>query len=105
MDITPKPDGETQIVFAAAPSYPPDFDFTKRPGSRRARVYEGASRTEIARARIATFILSQVDYETGRAMKKGMTLEQWVESKLPVDPLPGLIDDFLRAAGESDTLF
>ena len=38
-------------------------------------------------------------------MKKGMTLEQWVEAKVPVDPLPGLIDDFLRAADESDTLF
>ena len=105
IDITPKPDGETQIVFAGDPSYPQDFDFTKRPGSRRARSYEAASRTEIARARIATFTPSQVKYETGRAMKKGMTLEQWVESKLPVDRLPGLIDDFLRAADESDTLF
>jgi hypothetical protein len=95
IDITPKPDGETEIVFASGPFYPSDFDFTKRPNSRRIRTYEAPSRGDLARIRITKMTASQVRYETERAMKKGMALEQWIELRLPVDPLPKLIDDYL----------
>jgi hypothetical protein len=44
VDITPKPDRETRIVFAGDPTLPPDFDFAKRPNNRRARIYQGGSR-------------------------------------------------------------
>lgn len=105
VDITPKPDGETRIVFAADPSYHPDFDFLKRPNNRRARIYRPADSAVIVRDRIAEFVPSQRAYEAARATKKGMTLEQWIESRIPVDPISGLIDSFLRDGDEHDTLW
>ena len=101
IDITPKPAGETRIVFAADPSYLTDFDFRKRPRNRRARLYEPKGVAELVQA----LKPSQIEYETRRAVNKGMTLEHWVLSKTPVDPLPDLIDAFLRDADERDTLF
>lgn len=74
VDITPKPDGETRIVFAGDPTYPPDFDFTKRPNNRRWRIYQPADRAELAQAEITAFTESQLKYETGRAIRKGVTL-------------------------------
>jgi len=104
IDITPKPDGETCIVFAGDPTYPPDFDFRKRPPNRRARLYRPADRAKRAQARIATFNKTQIEYETKRATRKGMTLEQWVESRFSIDPLPDLIDAFIRIADERESL-
>jgi hypothetical protein len=104
VDITPKPDGETRIVFAGDPTYPPDFDFTKRPNNRRSRIYQPVDRTELAQAKIATFSESQLKYETGRATRKGVTLEQWMEARIPIDPLPDLIDAFIRDAAERESL-
>jgi hypothetical protein len=105
LDITPKPAGETRIVFAADPSYLPDFDFRKRPPNRRSRLYEAEGVAELSQRKIRGFKTSQIEYETRRAINKGMTLEQWVQSKIPVDPLPNLIDAFLCDADERDTLF
>jgi hypothetical protein len=104
VDITPKPDGETRIVFGGDRTYPHDFDFTKRPNNRRARIYQPADQGKLAQERIATFSASQVAYETKRATHKGLTLEQWIESRLPIDPLPDLIDTFIRDADERESL-
>lgn len=105
IDIRPKPAGETRVVFAADPSYPPDFDFGNRPHGRRARLCEPKDLNELAQTKIKNCKISQIEYETRRATNKGMTLEQWVKSKIPVDCLPNLIDAFLRDADERDTLF
>jgi hypothetical protein len=105
IDITPKPQGETRIVFAGDPTYPPEFDFDKRPNNRRARLYQPEPMDGLVRAKIARFSPTQATYETGRATKKSMTLEQWVQSKLAIDPLPDLLNSFLRDANEHDTLF
>ena len=52
----PKPDGETRIVFAGDPTYPPDFDFTKRPNNRRWRsISQRIAGAELAQAEITTF--------------------------------------------------
>jgi len=105
VDITPKPDRETRIVFAGDPTYPPDFDFTKRPKNCRARLHRPADRAKLAQAKIATFTESQLKYETGRATRKGVTLEQWMEARIPIDPLPDLIDGFIRNADEQESLW
>ena len=105
IDITPKPDGERRIVFAGDPTYSPDFDFTKRPNNRRTRIFRPDNRAKLAQARIAKFTASQIEYETKRAIKKCMTLEQWVESRFPIDPLPDLIDAFIRLADERESLW
>jgi hypothetical protein len=105
VDITPKPAGETRIVFAADPTYPPDFDFLKRPNNHRTRIYRSADSAAFVRNRVAGFSPSQRAYETGRAAKKGMELEEWVASRSPADLLPDLVDSFLREADERDALF
>jgi hypothetical protein len=105
VDITPKPARERRIVFAGDPSYPPDFDFTKRFNNRRARLYQPADRERLAQARIAALGKSQIEYETKRATRKGLRLEQWIESRLPVDALADVIDAFIRDADERESLW
>jgi len=105
IDITPKPDGETCIVFAGDPTYPPDFDFKKRPINRRWRIYQPPDRAELARAKIATFTEAQLKYEVERATQKGVTLEQWIEARIPIDPLSDHIEAFFRDADERDGLW
>jgi hypothetical protein len=105
IDITPKPDGEQCIVFADDPTYPPDFDFRNRPRNHRKRLYQPVDRAKLARDRIATFSESQLRYETKRATLKNMTLDQWVESRVAVDPLPDLIDGFIRDADAMESLY
>ena len=104
IDITPKPQGETGIAFAPDPRYPADFDFLKRPNSHRVRIYRPAHPMERARERIAKFDKRQYEYESGRATRKCMSLEEWVTSKLPRDPVPELIDELLTRAEEKDRL-
>jgi hypothetical protein len=104
IDITPKPQRENRIVFAPDPKYSADFDFLKRPNSQRIRVYRPADPMERARERIAQFNKRQYEYESGRAARKGVSLEEWVASKLPPDRVPDLIDEVLALAGEKDRL-
>jgi hypothetical protein len=104
VDITPKPDSETRIAFAGDPTYPPDFDFTKRPNNRRSRIYQPPDRAELAQAKIATFTESQLNYEVRRATRKGVTLEHWIEARIPIDPLLDHIDAFIRDADERESL-
>jgi hypothetical protein len=107
VDISPKSDGETQILYAADFSFPPYFEFEKHPPKDRRRIgsiYEATSVSDRAKQRISTLSSSQSTYETQRASKKHMTLEQWIGSRLPTDPLPGLVDRYLRALRERDAL-
>jgi hypothetical protein len=52
IDITPKPDEETRIVFAGDTSYPAEFDFLKRPNNRRMRTYQATHPPGVAPAEI-----------------------------------------------------
>jgi hypothetical protein len=105
VDITPKHEDDiAEIVFAPDPSYPPDFDFWQRPNGHYFRTYQPTDRAKLARDRFAGFNESQIKYERKRAIKNGMTLEQWVGSRLPVDPLPNLIDECNRIWDERETL-
>jgi hypothetical protein len=100
IDITPKPHGETRIVFVPDPSYPTDFDFDKRPRNKRQRLYEPSDpSTEIA-AHIARMTLAQRAYEEKRAARAGVTLQQSLRNKRPPDPLLQVIDDFIRVCNE-----
>jgi hypothetical protein len=97
LDITPKPQGEQQIIFVPMQNYPQDFNFKERPRNRRIRTYVAPDLSpEIAR-RIAGMKPSQRTYELHRATKAGLSLEQWIRTKFSIDPLPKLIDDFIVA--------
>jgi hypothetical protein len=103
-DITPKPHGETRILFVPAPSYPPNFDFDKRPLSKRARLYQSPDLSEAINEQIETMKPTQLAYEQKRAAKAGLTMDQWLLRKRPFDPMPKLIDDFIRTCDEHDRL-
>jgi hypothetical protein len=94
-DITPKPQGETRIVFAPDPSYEAAFDFDHRPLNKLKRTY--APLVIDFEARIAAFSETQRAYEERRAARAALTLIQWLESKARVDQLAPAIDAFLSA--------
>jgi hypothetical protein len=102
IDITPKPHGETRIVFVPDPTYPEDFDFDKRPLNRRQRLYEPADPSAEIAGHIARMKAAQLAYEQKRAAKAGVTLEQSLRNKRPADPFAKLVDDFIRACDEFD---
>ena len=94
-DITPKPHGEKTIIFVPKPGFPQDFNFGDRPANRQRRLYSAADQSGEVAARMAAMKPAQRSYEMRRATKAGMTLERWLASHLPIDPLPALIDDFI----------
>lgn len=101
-DITPKPAGETQILFAPDNSYPQDFDFDRRPRNRRMRLYEAPDRrTEVLR-RLGEMKPSQLAYETNRAERAGKSLEEWLVSKLEPDTLAPLIDTMIELCEQQE---
>lgn len=102
IDITPKPHGETRIVFVADPTYPENFDFDKRPLNRRQRLYEPADPSAEIAEHIARMKPAQSAYEEKRAAKAGVTLEQSLRNKIPADPYAKLVDDFISVSNEFD---
>lgn len=100
VDITPKPLGETRILFAPDPSYPHVSELAQRPRNRRVRIYVAVNDpSEIAR-HIAGMTPGQADYQRRRAAKVGMTLEQWLAAKLPEDVWAKAIDESIAACAE-----
>lgn len=95
-DITPKPKGEKQILFVADRSYKQDFNFDNRPGNRRMRIYNAENREDIAKLKISNLLGKQLEYENKRAQQNGLTLQEWILKKIPTDPLPGIIDQFIK---------
>lgn len=105
IDITPKPQRETSIIFVPDRSYPAEFDFENRPRNRRHSLRVSVDRTATVVAVIAAMNPNQRIYETRRAEKAGKTLEEWILTKQPVDPLPALIDDMIAACGRKEEAF
>lgn len=103
LDITPKPQFESEIVFAPDRSRGPDFNFDLRPGNRRHRIRPDVDVAAVAAGLIAQMGDGQRRYEERRASKAGLDLTAWMERKVPADPLVGLIDDVIRACGEHET--
>lgn len=104
-DITPKPKNEDRILFVADLSYPQDFDFDLRPLNRRTRLYVGADPIERAAAASARLTDGQRKYEEKRGQKAGMSLDDWLVSKVPPEPLVNLIDQLIVACNEFEKHF
>lgn len=105
LDITPKPGAETRILFVPDQTYPQDFDFDKRPGNRRRRTFPTPDTAELLARKKANLRDSQLEYEERRARNAGLSLDEWLSSKIPTDPLPALIDDFLAACNAHEEYF
>ncbi|WP_434729570.1 hypothetical protein [Rhizobium binae] len=97
VDVTPKPDGETSILFVPDDTYLDDFDFAARPLNRRRRIRPDLDRAAIAASMISGLAESQKAYEAKRAAKMGLSLEKWMERKVPSDRLSDQIDTVIRA--------
>lgn len=102
IDVTPKPDGETSILFLRDFSFEPDFDFLNRPVSRRKRIRADEDRAAVVAAAITKLNPSQRTYEETRAAKAGLSLEEWMDKKLPGDEINRLIDDAIHACHEHE---
>jgi hypothetical protein len=104
VDITPKPHGETSIVFIQDRRYADDFDFDKRPPSLRFSLYPAVTRTEIAEQSIASMRPAQLEYERKRASKAGEPLTEYLGRKIPPDRNSAAVDEFIEIAGRIDAL-
>ena len=100
VDVTPKPDGETSILFVPDETYPDDFDFAARPLNRRRRIRPDLDRASVAASMISSLADSQRAYEAKRASKVGLSLEEWMERKVPNDRISDQIDTVIRAIGD-----
>ena len=101
-DITPKPQGESEIVFVPDLTIPADFDFDKRPRNRRFRLYQPVDPVRLVMEHIARMKPSQLKYETQRAARAGKTLQQRLLAKQPIDPIPGIIDGLIAATARRE---
>jgi hypothetical protein len=96
-DITPKPGGQTRILFVPDHSYAQNFNFDDRPRNRRFNLHANTDRS----AELATMKKGLSDgqqrYEEGRAAKAGLSLDDWLKRKLPSDPLAKAVDELIAA--------
>lgn len=104
IDITPKPAQETKILFLPDDSFPPDFDFDKRPSNKRMSAAPVPDPAAYADIRIREMKPTQRQYEERRAAKLGQTLEEWIGSKMPPDPKFALVEELISACDEVDLL-
>jgi hypothetical protein len=104
VDVTPKADGETRVVFAEDPRYTPDFDFFTRPGNRRVRTYLGRSAQDRARDHIYCYSTAELKMQEKRAAKSNLPLVEYVARRMPPDELERTIDAYLACADEADSL-
>lgn len=101
LDVTPKPDGETSILFSPDPAYQPGFDFMKRPNNRTLRTY---SAPRDVRGALARMSMRQRLYEEKRAARAGVALADSLAAKLPGDALERDVDEFLALSARKDEL-
>jgi hypothetical protein len=103
-DVTPKPDGESIIMYLPDPTYGPHFDFYRRPNSVRMRVYRHDERREGLANKIASFSEARLSYEKAKARSKGVTVAQSVGMGMKRDRLEKLIDGFLEDVGVLESM-
>jgi hypothetical protein len=105
LDITPKPKGESRILFVPEPHVPVDFDFDQRPTNRRIRNYEPRVDSRSARGEAITLSGGKRAYEERRAAKAGLELHAWLQAKEPIDPVPDAIDELIAACHAHEVHF
>jgi hypothetical protein len=104
-DVTPKPDGEPHIAFVPDSRFAAHFNFYDRPNSIRERTLGIDGRDEFVTNRLAEFSSAQLDYETDKARRKGLTVTQSVGSKMKGrDRFERLVDEFLEEVGEIEAM-
>jgi hypothetical protein len=104
LDVTPRRDGETDVLFAVSPAHPADFDFLERPNNLRLRAFGYDRHKQSAAWEIAGFNDRRIALEMVKARQKGLTLTQSVMSTLPRNSLEKKIDMFLADAGEMEAM-
>ena len=105
LDITPKPGGESHIVFVPDKAYPPGFDFANRPRNQRWSLYGAGDEARRVAIQMERMSASQLAYETKRAAKAGKSLRELILARLPKDSLPDLIDRFTIASEHRERAF
>jgi len=105
IDITPKPKGEQSVLFVPDSAYGPDFDFDKRPLNRRMSIFVGKDKMAQVQATKSQLQGAKLRYEEGRAAKAGLSLEDWLLSKIPDEPLKVAIEEMIVACNEHEAYF
>jgi hypothetical protein len=104
VDVTPPAEGETRVLFAEDPAYPPSFDFNRRPQNRAMRTIGRPDSVTVLKA-IAALPPTRRAYEEGRATKKSMDLASYIASKMVPSELASAVDDLIISRALLDRLF
>ncbi|MDE1468482.1 hypothetical protein [Aurantiacibacter sp. D1-12] len=100
-DITPKPAEQSRILFQHDPSYPEDFNFDNRPRNRRTPLYPTVDAHAQVTLRKSNVSVAQLNYEERRAAKAGLSLDDWLLSKVKPDEFSEAVDQrFVSLARE-----
>lgn len=105
IDITPKPGGQTRIIFVPDLSYPQDFDFDDRPRNRRVSLRAKRDRSGELAVIKGGLTAGQLRYEEKRAAKAGVSLDEWLKGKLLPDALAVAIDELIDACATFEKHF
>lgn len=103
LDITPQRDGEDHIIFSPALDMPADFDVTQRPPNKRLKVYRSPGLGKFT-AEIAAMSESSLRYASQRAAAKGLSLDDWIASRIAGDPIDDAIDRFIELGDRMDAM-
>jgi hypothetical protein len=105
VDPTPQRDGEDEILFSPQRDLPPTFSFVNdRPGNKRRKSYRTRDLDETVAAKLASMNDASRRYASERAAAKGVTLEQWIESRIEGDVFDRAIDQFIALGDKMDSL-
>ena len=106
LDITPKPQGETSIIFIPDRTYPENFDFKNRPRNRRRSIVSRHyDMKEAAEKTIARMKRPQLRHLTRLAAAADKTVSEWViEKDLIEPPLSDLVDKLIEKMNRRDEL-
>jgi len=104
VDVTPQRDGETEILFSRS-DVADDFNFyDDRPGNRRWKAYRRPDLDQRVSKKLATMTEASQRYAREKAAKKGLSLDEWIASRIEGDPFDRAIARFIELGDRVDAM-
>jgi hypothetical protein len=104
VDVTPQRDGEREILFSRS-DVAADFNFyDDRPGNRRWKAYRRPDLDRMVSEKLATMTEASRRYAGEKAAKKGLSLDEWIASRIEGDPFDRAIARFIELGDKVDAM-
>jgi hypothetical protein len=104
IDVTPQRDGEAEMLFSPS-DVADDFNFyNDRPGNRRWKAYRRPDLDQMVSEKLATMTEASQRYAREKAAKKGLSLNDWIASRIEGDPFDRAIARFIELGDKVDEM-